>query len=444
MTTTPRLALPLIEAAQAQKHVTHNEALRRLDAEIQLSVADRDLTAPPAAPVEGRLWLVATGATGAWSGAPGSIAAWEAGAWIFLAPRAGWLCWVEDESRLLVHDGTAWRDFAATAGLVRAATLADGSTTRLGVNTVADDVHRLAVKSDAVVFSSDDVSGSGSGDVHLVVAKQAVSRDAALLFETAWSGRALFGLLGGDDLALKVSADGTSWTEALRVAAATGHVTLPPGGLAGGGRLVASRLVTTSGTWTRPPGTRFALVWALGGGGGGGGAAGGASTGAAGGGGGAGGLALAFLDVSATPSLPVTIGSGGAGGAAGADGASGGSTAFGAAVVAQGGGGGQGMAAGTWGTAVTGGLGGTTSAGDTGFDGAPGAPGLRFDAGNVLSGSGGGAFFGGGARGNVGTVAGGLASARGSGGSGASVAGSASDLAGGTGGDGLLWLWEFE
>ena len=32
MTDTPRLALPAIEAAQAQKHVTHNEALVLLDA----------------------------------------------------------------------------------------------------------------------------------------------------------------------------------------------------------------------------------------------------------------------------------------------------------------------------------------------------------------------------------------------------------------------------
>ena len=31
MTDTPRLGLPVIEAAQAQKHVTHNEALTLLE-----------------------------------------------------------------------------------------------------------------------------------------------------------------------------------------------------------------------------------------------------------------------------------------------------------------------------------------------------------------------------------------------------------------------------
>jgi hypothetical protein len=445
MTDTPRLALPLIEAAQAQKHVTHNEALLRLDAEIQLAVIDRDLAAPPSAPADGDLYIVAPAATGAWAGYAGAVAAFLSGAWIFLAPRAGWLCWVADENRLLVHDGSIWRDFADRAGLVRASALADGTTTRLGINTAADASNRFAVKSDAVLLAADDVSGAGSGDIRVALAKTATARDAALQFETAWSSRALFGLLGGDDVSLKVSPDGATWTEALHVAAATGRLTLPAGGLAGGGRLLSSRLVTASGTWTCPAGVRYALVWALGAGGGGGGAAGAASSGAAGGGGGAGGLALAFLDVSAIASRAVTIGAGGSGGAtSGGDGAGGGSTSFGSDVVAAGGGGGKGMSAGTFGTAVTGGLGGTTSAGDTGFTGAPGSPGLRFDGSNTLSGNGGASYFGGGARGNVGNVAGGVGSARGSGGAGASVAASATGLAGGAGGAGFVWIWEFE
>lgn len=445
MTDTPRLALPLIEAAQAQKHVTHNEALLRLDAEVQLAVIDRDRTAPPPAPTDGDCHIVAAGATGAWAGQAGTVAARRSGAWAFLTPCAGWLCWVVAESRLLVHDGTSWTDFADRAGLVRAGALADGSTTRLGVNTAADATNRLAVKSDAVLLAADDVSGLGSGDIRVALAKTATARDAALQFETAWSPRALFGLLGGDDVSLKVSPDGTTWTEAMHVAVATGRLSLLPGGLAGGGRLLASRLFTSSATWTRPSGVRFALVWALGGGGGGGGAAGAASSGAAGGGGGAGGMALAFLDVSAVASRAVTIGSGGSGGTAtGGDGGSGGATSFGSDVDAAGGGGGKGMSAGTFGTAVTGGLGGSTSAGDIGFPGAPGSPGLRFDGANVLSGNGGASYFGGGARGNVGNVAGGIGSALGSGGSGASVATSASGLVGGAGGAGLVWIWEFE
>ena len=50
MTDTPRLALPVIEAAQAQKHVTHNDALTLLDCFTQLAVESRTLTAPPGSP----------------------------------------------------------------------------------------------------------------------------------------------------------------------------------------------------------------------------------------------------------------------------------------------------------------------------------------------------------------------------------------------------------
>ena len=53
MTDTPRLALPAIEAAQAQKHVTHNEALALLDCLVQLTVESRTLAAPPLSPSDG-------------------------------------------------------------------------------------------------------------------------------------------------------------------------------------------------------------------------------------------------------------------------------------------------------------------------------------------------------------------------------------------------------
>ena len=65
MDTTPNLALPYILASQAQKHVTHNEAIRALDALVQISVKDRDLAAPPGAPAEGDRYIVAAAATGA-------------------------------------------------------------------------------------------------------------------------------------------------------------------------------------------------------------------------------------------------------------------------------------------------------------------------------------------------------------------------------------------
>ena len=68
------LSLPLILPAQAQKHVTHNEALVQLDLIVQLAVINRTLTTAPALPTLGDRHIVAAGATGPWVGQSGRIA----------------------------------------------------------------------------------------------------------------------------------------------------------------------------------------------------------------------------------------------------------------------------------------------------------------------------------------------------------------------------------
>jgi len=77
MSETPSLGLPLLAAEQAQKHVTHNEAISALDALVQLAVKDRGLAAPPGSPAAGDRYIVAAGASGAWAGHESEIAAWQ-------------------------------------------------------------------------------------------------------------------------------------------------------------------------------------------------------------------------------------------------------------------------------------------------------------------------------------------------------------------------------
>lgn len=106
--TSTHLGLPYLLAAQAQKHVTHNEALRLLDAMVQLSVLDRTRTTPPASPADGDRHLVASGATGLWAGWDLNVAFWVDGVWLRLVPRQGWLVWVAAEQVFLVWNGSAW------------------------------------------------------------------------------------------------------------------------------------------------------------------------------------------------------------------------------------------------------------------------------------------------------------------------------------------------
>lgn len=104
MTETARLTLPLVQAGQAQKHVTVNEALARLDGLVQLVVASRRVTVPPA-PVPGLAHIVPEGAGGAWAGQAGALALAENGGWVIVPPRPGWRAWVLDEAAEAVFAG---------------------------------------------------------------------------------------------------------------------------------------------------------------------------------------------------------------------------------------------------------------------------------------------------------------------------------------------------
>jgi hypothetical protein len=85
---TPRLALPLLFAGQAQKEFYVNEAHARIDALLHAAV-EGEMDEPPAAPAAGDCWLIGSDPTGAWASHAGELACYEAGTWIFIAPRDG-------------------------------------------------------------------------------------------------------------------------------------------------------------------------------------------------------------------------------------------------------------------------------------------------------------------------------------------------------------------
>lgn len=109
--TTPKLDLPLIMPAQAQKHVTVNEALLRLDALVQPAVTSRTLDVQPAGPGEGEAWILPEGASGAdWQAmAAGSLALFRDGAWFEIVPGEGWRVHVADEGRTVRYDAALQR-----------------------------------------------------------------------------------------------------------------------------------------------------------------------------------------------------------------------------------------------------------------------------------------------------------------------------------------------
>ncbi|EEW24408.1 DUF2793 domain-containing protein [Rhodobacter ferrooxidans] len=359
---TTHLLLPYILASQGQKHVTHNEALRLLDAMVQLSVLDRDLTAPPASPTDGDRYIVASGATGLWAGWDLNVAFWVDGVWLRLVPRPGWLAWIADEAAFVVWNGSAWdlvgepvdvsdavfslvndadptkkalfslsgistgttRTFtlpntsselailagtqtfsgnktfsgtltasgtvtvsaaaatigtatttatygmgtgATTTGVTKTVNLgtggASGSTTVVNIGSAtagaggttvvntptvtfanavtqvgmpqanltaqllglggatADSYNRVSVNTPALLLNN-----AGAG-IEVTVNKAVAGNDAAFAFKTGFSARALIGLLGNDDFSFKVSPDGSTFYEAIRIDSTNGQVELP-------------------------------------------------------------------------------------------------------------------------------------------------------------------------------------------------------------------------
>ncbi len=154
--TTTYLLLPYILAAQAQKHVTHNEALRILDGLAQLSVLDRDLTAPPGSPADGDRYIVVSGATGDWVGWDLNVALWMDGAWLRLPPRTGWRAWIEYEGLLLVYDGAGW--ISTKPSELQ-------NTALLGLGTAADASNPFSAKLNAALWTAKAVAEGGIGDL---------------------------------------------------------------------------------------------------------------------------------------------------------------------------------------------------------------------------------------------------------------------------------------
>ncbi len=212
MSDTPLIGLPLLEASQAQKHVTHNEALLLLDAAVQLAVTSRSVNVPPALPADGDRYLAAASPTGEWLGHAGHLAYREAGSWRFAIPRAGWRLWVVEEEIFLLFDGAAWRD------LFNIDTLQNIDL--LGVNTTADATNKLAVASSSILFNNI------GNDQRVKINKNAVGDTASLLYQTGFSGRAEFGLTGDDDFHMKVSPNGSTWFDAVTINRTSGLVTL--------------------------------------------------------------------------------------------------------------------------------------------------------------------------------------------------------------------------
>ena len=218
MENTGRFELPLILPSQAQKHVTHNEALTLLDGLIHLVIKTSGDISPPVGALVDDAFLVGPSASGAWFGADGKIAFNTDAGWRFCAPTRGIIAFFAADNELRIYEQNVWTALGDFVGSL--------SFPTLGVNTTADVTNRLAVRSNNALFTALEAGSGGNGDIQIKLNKESAGDTASFLYQTNYSGRAEVGLNGDDDLSIKVSPNGSAWQTAIRIDRTTAVVTL--------------------------------------------------------------------------------------------------------------------------------------------------------------------------------------------------------------------------
>lgn len=216
MDTSENLHLPYIMPNQAQKHVTHNEAIRQLDALIQISVISKNLTQAPTDVSNGDRYIIAEEAEGVWADKTNDIAAYQDGAWAYYKPLEGWIVWGQQDACMLVFRQNTWQAIQnVTADLQQLPIL--------GINTSASQSARFGVESNDSFFSHE-------GNSHRLSVNKATAADTgSLVFKTNWTGHAELGLAGNNDFSIKVTNDGENWADSIVLSAESGKVSFPSG-----------------------------------------------------------------------------------------------------------------------------------------------------------------------------------------------------------------------
>lgn len=205
MGTTPDLGIPEISESQSNAHLTHNYALGLLQA-ILNGVIDKDLTAPPGAPIEGDAYLLAGGsATGAWAGYLNHIAIYYNAAWRFIpgvndagtviamsARQEGLTVFVRDEGTRYIWTGSplAWTLDASAPSLDF--TAADKMRYGGGGGTATETDITAAARSlldDASVSAM--VTTLGLGGLAGGSASQALTKNSGTDFDFLWSSNVI-------------------------------------------------------------------------------------------------------------------------------------------------------------------------------------------------------------------------------------------------------------
>lgn len=208
-----RLNLPYIQPAQAQKHVTHNEAIELLDKLVHMAVDDALQSPPDEALDLDTMVLVDIDASGAFEGRDNSIAVYQGAGWAFLTPQDGWMVYNKARGHFISFSDGRWKPVQAEIDAVP----------YLGINATADDFNRLVARGPSTLLTAQE------GSHRLAINKSAIDDTASCVFQSDYQAHAEIGLTGDNALSLKVLDNGGVWKTSLRVDTVSGRPLFPLG-----------------------------------------------------------------------------------------------------------------------------------------------------------------------------------------------------------------------
>lgn len=214
---------PFIQPAQAQKHVTHNQALEQIDHTHHMCLKAINLSASPDNPEIGDCYDLGETPLGIFENQANKLAAFSDTGWQFYPKVTGMTALNLETGNLIIYDGTDWKN--VSQGDMTAPSPAQ-TLTQLGVNTQPDDRNRLSVKSDAVLLSADDQSTDSSGDIRVAINKNTAENTASHIYQTNYTAYAETGLSGSNNYTIRISDIGNQFKTAFEIDKDTGFIGL--------------------------------------------------------------------------------------------------------------------------------------------------------------------------------------------------------------------------
>lgn len=151
---TARLQMSLLQPAQAQKHVTVNEALMRLDGLVNMVLQSTSVATPPEVALDGQCWGVPQSPVGDWAGHAGQVAVATNGGWVFVPAARGMQAFVADRGVTAICDGSHWVAGAQSLGTFGSGLMSGMAEAEFDVTTGASMITDVFIPAGAMVIGA--------------------------------------------------------------------------------------------------------------------------------------------------------------------------------------------------------------------------------------------------------------------------------------------------